>query len=233
MHALTQTRQKNKSQVDIDEKYLIMLAKRGSADAHRRLVQRYARFVRLKASSYFIAGGDSDDLFQEGLIGLHKAIRDYQPNRESSFRAFVELCVTRQIISAIKAATRHKHALLNQYVSFSSTPMAGANDSDGSTLEEMLPGPAVDDPAHKAASSEELRALVACLSTTLTELEAQVFSLYIDGYTYQEIAVHLQCGLKAVDNALQRVKKKISLHLDRRERRSIPMFARKSLQASL
>ena len=116
----------------------------GSADAYDRIVRRYRGFVRLKASSYFLLGGDSDDLIQEGLVGLYKAIRDYRTDRESSFRNFAELCITRQIITAVKTASRNKHAPLNQYVSFAQTP-AAAGDSE-TTLEEILPGPISDDP---------------------------------------------------------------------------------------
>ena len=118
---------------------LIALAKQGHADAYDRIVRRYYGFVRLKASSYFLAGGDADDLIQEGLVGLYKAVRDYRTDRESSFRNFAELCITRQIITAVKTATRNKHTPLNQYVSFSSTPAGSFGDSEP-TLDEMLPG---------------------------------------------------------------------------------------------
>src|SRR5205823_1648421 len=148
------------AQPQVDDKYLIALAKQGNASAYDRIVRRYHGFVRLKASSYFLAGGDADDLIQEGLVGLFKAVRDYRSDRESSFRNFAELCITRQIITAVKTSTRNKHAPLNQYVSFSSTP-AGAGE-DVPTLDQMLPGPTVHDPVNQAISSEELRALVGC-----------------------------------------------------------------------
>ena len=163
---------KSQSQVQVDDGYLLALAKQGSPDAYERLVRRYYSFVRLKASSYFLIGGDSDDLVQEGLVGLYKAIRDYRTDRESSFRNFAELCITRQIITAVKTATRNKHTPLNGYVSFSSTP-AGATDNEP-TLDEMLPGSTVHDPVNQVISSEELRSLVACLSTVLSELESHV-----------------------------------------------------------
>ena len=120
---------KAQSQVHLEDGYLLALARQGSPDAYDRLVRRYASFVRLKASSYFLIGGDSEDLIQEGLVGLYKAIRDFRPDRESSFRNFAELCITRQIITAVKTATRNKHTPLNGYVSFSATP-AGASDSE-------------------------------------------------------------------------------------------------------
>ena len=114
--------------VKVDDSFLLALAKQDDPSAYDRLVRRYHGFVRLKASSYFLAGGDPDDLIQEGLVGLYKAIRDYRADRESSFRNFAELCITRQIITAVKTATRNKHSPLNQYVSFSSTPAAAGED---------------------------------------------------------------------------------------------------------
>ena len=130
-------------------------------------MRRYTGFVRLKASSYFLAGGESDDLIQEGMIGLYKAVRDFRADKETSFRSFAELCVTRQIITAIKTATRFKHAPLNTYVSFSHTP--AGQESDGEcTLGDALPGPSVDDPSVCVISTEELQALVGCLGSTLS-----------------------------------------------------------------
>ncbi len=199
-------------QLQVEDGYLIALAKQGNAAAYDRLVRRYYGFVRLKASSYFLAGGDSDDLIQEGLVGLYKAIRDYRSDRESSFRNFAELCITRQIITAVKTATRNKHTPLNQYVSFSSTP-AGAGGDQESTLDEMLPGSPVLDPVSQVISSEELRALVACISTALSELESHVLSLYLDGHSYEDVGRRLGCDCKTVDNALQRVKRKVGQHL--------------------
>ena len=180
-----------------------------------RLVRRYHGFVRLKASSYFLVGGDSEDLVQEGLVGLYKAIRDYRSDRESSFRNFAELCITRQIITAVKTATRNKHTPLNGYVSFSSTP-AGAAESEP-TLDEMLPGSHVHDPVNQVISSEELSSLVACLSTTLSDLESRVLTLYLDGHSYTGIGEVIGVDAKTVDNALQRVKRKVGSHLTQRE----------------
>jgi RNA polymerase sigma-H factor len=191
---------------------LIALAKQGSADAMDRIVRRYYGFVRLKSSSYFIAGGDSDDLIQEGLVGLYKAVRDYRYDRESSFRNFAELCITRQIITAVKTATRNKHTPLNQYVSFSSTAAGSSGDGDP-TLDEVLPGSPVHDPINQVISSEELRSLVACLSTVLSDLESRVLALYLDGYSYEKVGEKLGCDCKTVDNALQRVKRKVGQHL--------------------
>ena len=169
-----------------DDEYLVALAKEGRSDAYDKLVRRYRRFVRVKSSSYFLLGGDADDLMQEGMLGLFKAIRDYKTERESSFRGFAELCITRQIITAVKTATRNKHTALNQYVSFSQTPAAAGPDSD-TTLEEILPGPSVRDPVTQVIAGEELESLVACLTSVLSELESQVLSLYLDGRSYEEI----------------------------------------------
>jgi RNA polymerase sporulation-specific sigma factor len=205
---------KSHSQVQVDDRYLIALAKQGDPTAYDRIVRRYYGFVRLKASSYFLTGGDSDDLIQEGLVGLYKAVRDYRTDRESSFRNFAELCITRQIITAVKTATRNKHMPLNQYVSFSSTP---ASTVDGEpTLDEVIPGPTVHDPVNQVISSEEIQSLVACLSTALSELESRVLSLYLDGNSYEEIGERLGCDTKTVDNALQRVKRKVGAHLSSR-----------------
>jgi RNA polymerase sporulation-specific sigma factor len=212
---VAKTSVKSQSQVQIDDGYLLALAKQGSTDAYDRLVRRYHSFVRLKASSYFLIGGDADDLVQEGLVGLYKAIRDYRTDRESSFRNFAELCITRQIITAVKTATRNKHTPLNGYVSFSSTP-AGATDNEP-TLDEMLPGSTVHDPVNQVISSEELRSLVACLSTVLSDLESHVLGLYLDGHSYTGIGEQLGCDCKTVDNALQRVKRKVGSHLRSRD----------------
>jgi RNA polymerase sporulation-specific sigma factor len=195
----------------VEDGYLIALAKQGHPDAYDRIVRRYYGFVRLKASSYFLAGGDADDLIQEGLVGLYKAVRDYRTDRESSFRNFAELCITRQIITAVKTATRNKHTPLNQYVSFSSSPTAAGEGE--ATLEEIIPGSPVHDPVNQVISSEELRALVACISTALSELESRVLALYLDGYSYEEVGRRIGCDCKTVDNALQRVKRKVGAHL--------------------
>ncbi len=208
-------RKRSEAQPELDDAYLVALAKRGSADAYERIVKRYRGFVRLKASSYFLLGGDAEDLIQEGLLGLYKAIRDFRTDRESSFRNFAELCITRQIITAVKTASRNKHAPLNQYLSFAQTP-AAAGDSDA-TLEEVLPGPPSDDPADRVIASEELQSLIACLSSVLSDLESRVLSLYLDGHSYELIGRRLECDTKTVDNALQRVKRKVSLHLSSRD----------------
>ena len=139
-------------------------------------MRRYTGFVRLKASSYFLAGGDSEDLIQEGLVGLYKAVRDFRADKETSFRSFAELCVTRQIITAIKTATRFKHQPLNQYISFSHTPAGQDNDGE-CTLGDALPGPTTNDPSVCVISTEELQSLVFALGTGLSRLEADALRL--------------------------------------------------------
>ena len=203
-----------KGEVKVDDLFLVAKAKQGDPLARNQLIRRYSSFVRLKASSYFLAGGDTEDLYQEGLVGLFKAIRDFQPNRESSFRSFAELCITRQIITAVKTATRKKHAPLNQYVSFSQTPAAGGEEQV--SLEQLLPGPASHEPFTQVACAEELSALLDCLTTSLSELESRVLAYYVDGASYEQIAERLGCSVKTVDNALQRVKRKVAGHLEGR-----------------
>ena len=161
-----------------------MKARNGDGTALDALIRRYTGFVRLKSSSYFLAGGDSDDLIQEGLIGLYKAVRDFRPEMETSFRSFAELCVTRQIITAIKTATRFKHSPLNSYVSFSHTP--AGQDTDGEcTLGEALPGPHTQEPSVCVISTEELQSLVFALGSGLSSLEAEALRLYLEGESYE------------------------------------------------
>ena len=206
-----------KAQLEPDDLYLVALAKQGSKDAYQQIIKRYHRFVRLKANSYFLMGGDSDDLIQEGLVGLYKAVRDFRTDRESSFRNFAELCVTRQIITAVKTATRNKHQPLNSYVAFSNAPAGGMAEDGDSSLEEVLPGSCVYEPESQVVSSEELNSLVDCLASALSELESRVLALYLDGRSYEDIADRIDCDTKTVDNALQRVKRKVGVHLDARK----------------
>ena len=193
-----------------------MKARNGSQDALDALMRRYTGFVRLKASSYFLAGGESDDLVQEGLIGLYKAVRDFRADKETSFRSFAELCVTRQIITAIKTATRFKHAPLNQYVSFSHTP---GRPGLGRRLHARRRAPRAGDerPAVCVISTEELQSLVFSLGTGLSSLEADALRCYLEGLSYEQMADELGCDTKTIDNALQRVKRKILAHQKTRE----------------
>ena len=205
-----------KVQRELEDLQLVMRARNGDGGALDALIRRYNGFVRLKASSYFLAGGDSEDLVQEGLIGLYKAVRDFRADKETSFRSFAELCVTRQIITAIKTATRFKHAPLNTYVSFSHTP-AGQESEGECTLGDALPGPGVDDPAICVISTEELQSLVFTLGSGLSQLEADALRLYLEGESYEQMAEDLECDTKTIDNALQRVKRKILTHQKSRQ----------------
>jgi len=208
---MTAAQTAQKTQRELEDLQLIMRARNGDSSALDFLIRRYTGFVRLKASSYFLAGGDSDDLIQEGLIGLYKAVRDFRADKETSFRSFAELCVTRQIITAIKTATRFKHAPLNTYVSFSHTPAGQDSDSD-CTLGDALPGPSVDEPSTCVISTQELQSLVFALGTGLSNLESDALRLYLEGSSYEEMAEELGCDTKTIDNALQRVKRKVVTH---------------------
>jgi RNA polymerase sporulation-specific sigma factor len=199
-----------KAQRELDDLRLVLRARNGDEGAMDALLRRYTGFVRLKASSYFLAGGEADDLVQEGLIGLYKAVRDFRSDKDTSFRSFAELCITRQIITAIKAATRFKHAPLNTYVSFSNTP-AGQEESE-CTVGDALPGPGVHDPAICVISTQELQSLVFCLGTGLSKLESDALRCYLEGLSYEQMAEELGCDTKTIDNALQRVKRKILVH---------------------
>jgi RNA polymerase sporulation-specific sigma factor len=218
MSARTATAQRTpqKAQRELEDLQLVLKARNGSQAALDALMRRYAGFVRLKASSYFLAGGDGDDLVQEGMIGLFKAVRDFRADKETSFRSFAELCVTRQIITAIKTATRYKHAPLNTYVSFSHTP-AGQEAEGDCTLGDALPGPGVHDPSVCVISTEELQSLVVSLGSGLSQLEAEALRLYLEGNSYEQMAEELECDTKTIDNALQRVKRKIISHQKSRE----------------
>jgi RNA polymerase sporulation-specific sigma factor len=208
---MTAAQTAQKTQRELEDLQLIMRARNGDSSALDFLIRRYTGFVRLKASSYFLAGGDSEDLIQEGLIGLYKAVRDFRADKETSFRSFAELCVTRQIITAIKTATRFKHAPLNTYVSFSHTPAGQDSDSD-CTLGDALPGPSVDEPSTCVISTQELQSLVFALGTGLSNLESDALRLYLEGSSYEEMAEELGCDTKTIDNALQRVKRKVVTH---------------------
>jgi RNA polymerase sigma-H factor len=208
--AVTAAQQVSKAQREVEDLHLVLRSRNGDDGALDALIRRYTGFVRLKASSYFIAGGEPEDLIQEGLIGLYKAVRDFRSDKDTSFRSFAELCITRQIITAIKTATRYKHAPLNTYVSFSQTP-AGQDDSDV-TLGDALAGPSVDDPVVCVISTEELQSLVFTLGTGLSRLESDALRLYLEGLSYEQMAEELECDTKTIDNALQRVKRKVLVH---------------------
>ena len=193
---------------------LVMEARGGSDAALCELLNKYRAFARVKARSYFLVGADREDIVQEGMIGLYKAIRDFNPELQTSFRAFAELCITRQIITAIKTATRQKHGPLNNYVSFE-RPVGGDDDSER-VLGDVLPTVAITDPADLVISAERIRALQAHFDEVLSDLETEVLRLYVEGKSYQEIAERLERHVKSIDNALQRIKRKLEGHLQAR-----------------
>jgi RNA polymerase sporulation-specific sigma factor len=194
---------------------LVAAARDGDDRALATLLDKYRGFARSKARSYFLVGADREDIVQEGMIGLYKAIRDYNPDMQTSFRAFAELCITRQIITAIKTATRQKHGPLNNYVSFSRPVLS--DDEGERCLGDMLPVVQVSDPADLVISAERIRALQEHFDTVLSDLEAEVLRLYVDGKSYQEIAEVLSRHVKSIDNALQRIKRKLDSHLKARD----------------
>lgn len=204
--------------VDYDEmldEEIVELALNGDSYALEYLLNKYKNFVRAKARSYFLIGADREDIVQEGMIGLYKAIRDYRPNKLSSFKAFAELCVTRQIITAIKTATRQKHIPLNSYVSLNKPIYDEESDR---TLLDVISGAKVTDPEELIISSEELYFMENQMVELLSDLEWDVLMAYLDGKSYQEIADELNRHVKSIDNALQRVKRKLERYLELREK---------------
>jgi RNA polymerase sporulation-specific sigma factor len=193
---------------------MVQAARRGDDAALAELLTKYRAFARVKARSYFLVGADREDIVQEGMIGLYKAIRDFNPDMQSSFRAFAELCVTRQIITAIKTATRQKHGPLNNYVSFNRP--VGSDDDGERVLGDVIPTVAISDPADLVISAERIRALQVHFDEVLSDLETEVLRLYVEGKSYQEIAERLQRHVKSIDNALQRIKRKLEGHLKAR-----------------
>ncbi len=179
------------------------------------LLDRYRRFARAKARGYFLVGADSDDIEQEGLIGLYKAARDYRPDRQASFRAFAELCITRQVITAVKTATRQKHQPLNQYVSISG--VRGSDDPGERHVEDLLEDHYVSDPADTVVSNERMDGMRTSMAEMLSGLEVDVLRLYVEGKSYNEIGDQLGRHVKSIDNALQRIKRKLEGHLAERD----------------
>jgi RNA polymerase sporulation-specific sigma factor len=186
-------------------------ARRGHEAATAELIDRYRPLLRARARSYFLLGADVDDTMQESTIGLFKAIRDYDPNQNTSFHSFAELCVNRQLITAVKGATRHKHGPLNSYVSLSRP--VGSDDEGERVLGDVLPAGTMADPAEQVVSSERIRALQSYVDQELSDLEVAVLQMHVDGKSYAEIADTLHRQTKSIDNALQRIKRKLMVHL--------------------
>ena len=199
---------------DLGDEEVVAYAREGDDVALEYLIHKYKNFVRAKARSYFLIGADREDIIQEGMIGLYKAIRDFKADKLASFRAFAELCITRQIITAIKTATRQKHIPLNSYVSLNK-PLY--DDESDRTLEDILSGNKVSDPEELVISREEFLDIESKMSEFLSELEWSVLMLYLEGKSYQEIAEQLSRHVKSIDNALQRVKRKLERYLEKRE----------------
>lgn len=199
---------------DMTDEEVVCEAANGDHEALEYLINKYKNFVKSKARSYFLIGADREDIIQEGMIGLYKAIRDFNPERLSSFRAFAELCITRQIITAIKTATRQKHIPLNSYVSLNK-PLYD-EDSDR-TLLDILSGVKISDPEELIISQEEFEEIEDKIGEILSKLEWQVLMAYLGGKSYQEIAKDLKRHVKSIDNALQRVKRKLERFLEVRD----------------
>jgi RNA polymerase sporulation-specific sigma factor len=193
---------------------VVPFARSGHRTATEHLMSKYRSLVESKARSYFLVGADHEDVVQEGMIGLFKAIRDYRVDRMARFRAFAELCVTRQIITAIKMASRQKHVPLNGYLSLNYSSIDP--DSDGSLL-DFIPDERAKDPVRILIESREERTLQRDVADTLSTLEARVLQSYMQGKSYREMSVELHCRTKCIDNALQRVKRKLGVLLEQRQ----------------
>lgn len=194
-----------------DDSFLVEQVRLGNTLALEYLINKYKNFVRAKSRSYFLIGADHEDIVQEGMIGLYKAVRDFRGDKLSSFKAFAELCITRQIITAIKTATRQKHIPLNSYVSLDKPLYDEESDR---TLLDVICGNRVTDPEELLINQEEFENIELKMGEILSELEQQVLLLYLDGRTYQEISADLNRHVKSIDNALQRVKRKLERYVE-------------------
>lgn len=199
---------------EMQDEMIVEAARQGDDSAQEFLINKYKNFVRAKARSYFLIGADREDIIQEGMIGLYKAIRDFRNDKLASFRAFAELCITRQIITAIKTATRQKHIPLNSYISLNKPIYDEESDR---TLLDVLSGTKVTDPEELVISREEFVDIENKMGEFLSDLEWKVLMSYLDGRSYQEIAKDLRRHVKSIDNALQRVKRKLERYLEKRD----------------
>lgn len=196
---------------DKSDEEIVVQAKSGNNRAQEYLISKYENFVKSKAKAYFLIGADKEDIYQEGMIGLYKAIRDFNPEKSTSFKAFAEICVIRQIITAIKTATRQKHIPLNTYVSLNKPIYEEESER---TLLDVLVGLKISDPEELMISKEQMDYIEEKISKVLSDLELEVLTSYLDGKSYQEIASNLERHSKSIDNALQRVKRKLEKCLD-------------------
>ena len=195
---------------EMTDEEIVELALIGEQFSTEYLVDKYKIFVRAKSRSYFLIGADKEDIIQEGMIGLFKAIRDYKTDKLTSFRAFAELCITRQIITAIKTATRQKHIPLNSYVSLNKPIYDEESDR---TLMDVISTTKITNPEEIIISREEFIFIEKKMGEILSALEWKVLMAYLEGKSYQEIAVELKRHVKSIDNALQRVKRKLEKYL--------------------
>jgi RNA polymerase sporulation-specific sigma factor len=201
---------------ELEDNELVARVRGGDERCVEVLLSRYRNFARSKARSYFLAGSDKEDVVQEGMIGLFKAIRDFDLEQDTPFRAFAELCISRQILTAIKTANRQKHQPLNSSISLDAPAYSGDSDSDRS-IGDHLVASEITDPVELVISAEEIEAIRNNMSETLTELEGDVLRLYMDGKSYEEIAGALGNHVKSIDNALQRIKRKLQRHIEGRD----------------
>jgi len=197
----------------LTDEELVVKSQDGDDDAQEFLINRYRNFVRVKARAYFLIGADREDIVQEGMIGLYKAIRDFRYEKLASFRAFAELCVTRQIITAIKTATRQKHIPLNSYVSLNKPIFDEESDR---TLLDVIATSKITDPEDLIICREEFSSIEDKMAKVLSPLEWKVLNSYLEGKSYLEIAADLERHVKSIDNALQRVKRKLEKCLEKK-----------------
>jgi len=198
----------------LEDEEVVEAVHNGDSEALDFLIKKYRNFVRAKARSYFLIGADKEDIVQEGMIGLYKAIRDFKEDKLTSFKAFAELCITRQIITAIKTATRQKHIPLNSYISLDKPIFDEESDR---TLMDVITGAKIMDPEELIINQEEFVQIEIKMEELLSDLERKVLALYLDGQSYQEISEELNRHVKSIDNALQRVKRKLERYIELRE----------------
>ena len=196
-----------------DEYDIVLKASKGDKIALEYIIKKYKNFVKTKAKSYFIIGADKEDIIQEGMIGLYKAVRDFDASKTNSFKGFADICITRQIITAIKTATRQKHIPLNSYISLNKPVY---DEESERTLLDIIATSIVTDPEELIISKEELKHIESKMNELLSDLELQVVEYYLNGKSYQYIADKLKRDVKSIDNALQRVKRKLEKHLENR-----------------
>ncbi|MFJ5624988.1 RNA polymerase sporulation sigma factor SigH [Peribacillus loiseleuriae] len=194
----------------LEDQVLVKMAHSGDSESLTFLINKYQNFVRVKTRPYFLIGADKEDLVQEGMIGLYKAIRDFREDMMTSFKAFADLCITRQIITAIKTATRQKHGPLNSYVSLDK-PLY--DEESNYTLMDMISGEEITNPEALIINQEKANDIDLKIAELLSDLERRVLTLYMDGQSYVEISEELNTHVKSIDNALQRVKRKLEQHL--------------------